>query len=176
MDLRKVKLGKNPPEDFNVVIEIPMNGEPVKYELSKNSSALVVDRFMNTPMRYPHNYGFIPHTLSEDGDPVDVMVVSRVPLAVGSVVRCVAIGVMLMEDEHGKDEKIIAIPHPDLRPFYTNVNEYTDLPKSELDIIEQFFAHYKDLEDGKWVKIEGWRDSKEAKKLILEGIERVNQK
>ena len=175
MDLRMVKVGKNPPEDINVVVEIPMNGEPVKYELAKKSSALYVDRFMHTPMRYPNNYGFIPHTLSEDGDPIDVMIVARVPITVGAVVRCVPIGVLLMEDEHGKDEKIIAIPHPDLKPFYQNITNYKELPKTELDIMEQFFTHYKDLEDGKFVKVGGWGDAELAKKLIKESISRYGE-
>lgn len=173
MDLRLIHVGQKPPEDVNCVVEIPMDSDPVKYEAGKISSAMFVDRFLHTPMRYPHNYGFIPHTLSEDGDPIDVMLLARVPLAVGSVCRFNPVGVFLMEDEKGMDEKIIAVPHPDLNPYYHGIKEYTELPKPELGKIENFFQHYKDLEKNRWVKVLGWNDSDFAKKLIMEGIKRA---
>jgi len=176
MDLKKIPIGKNPPNDINVIIEIPLNGDPVKYEVDKESGAMFVDRFLHTAMYYPVNYGFVPHTLSEDGDPLDVMVVGRHAVAVGSVMRSRPIGVLMMEDEAGMDEKILAVPHPKLHPFYDNVVNYDDLPPVVIQQIEHFFAHYKDLEEGKWVKVAGWRNAEEAGKIIQESIERAEAK
>jgi inorganic pyrophosphatase len=175
MDISKIEIGKNPPDDINVIIEIPQNANPVKYEIDKESGAVFVDRFVHTPMFYPVNYGFLPHSLSEDGDPVDVMVLTPFPVVVASVIRARPIGVLLMEDESGKDEKILAVPHSKLHPFYDAVQNYTDLPPIQLQQIEHFFTHYKDLEKGKWVKITGWADAKEASRLILEGIDRAKK-
>ena len=176
MDISKISLGKNPPEDINVIIEIPQNADPVKYEVDKESGAVFVDRFVHTPMFYPVNYGFLPHSLSEDGDPVDVMVLTPFPVVVGSVLRARPIGVLLMEDESGKDEKILAVPHSKLHPYYDNVNDVKDLPPIQAQQIEHFFTHYKDLEKGKWVKVTGWADAAEARRLILEGIARAEKK
>lgn len=176
MDIKKIPIGKNPPNDVNVIVEIPVKGDPVKYEVCKESGAMFVDRFLHTAMYYPTNYGFIPHTLSDDGDPVDVMVVGRTPVAVGSVMRSRPIGVLLMEDEGGHDEKILAVPHPKLHPFYDDVKSYEDLPKILIQQIEHFFAHYKDLEEGKWVKVTGWRGPDVAAQLIEEAIARAEKK
>ena len=176
MDLKKIPVGKNPPNDVNVVIEIPLKGDPVKYEVDKESGAMFVDRFLHTAMYYPCNYGFIPNTLSEDGDPVDVLVVGRHAVVPGAVMRSRPIGVLLMEDEAGLDEKILAVPHPKLHPFYDDVNEYKDLPKTLIEQIEHFFAHYKDLEPGKWVKVTGWGDAAAAGKIIEKGIEKAKEK
>ena len=173
MDLKKLSIGRKPPYDVNVFIEIPIGGEPVKYELDKESGIMFVDRFLHTAMRYPCNYGFIPHTLSDDGDPVDILVVSRTPVIPGAVIRARPVGVLKMTDEAGGDEKILAVPVDDLHPFYENVIQYSDLPRIELQQIEHFFAHYKDLEEGKWVKIVGWGDKEEACGLIMEAIERA---
>lgn len=173
MDLKKIPAGKNPPHDINVVIEIPLGGAPIKYEVDKDSGAMFVDRFLHTAMHYPANYGFVPHTMSDDGDPVDVMVVSTIGVAVGTVMRSRPIGVLLMEDESGKDEKILAVPHSKLHPFYDNVQSYTDLPPILLQQIEHFFAHYKDLEPGKWVKVTGWGNADEAARLIQEGLDKA---
>jgi inorganic pyrophosphatase len=176
MDLKKIPIGKNPPLDLNVIIEIPLRGDPVKYEICKESGAMYVDRFLNTAMYYPVNYGFVPHTLSEDGDPIDVMVVGRTAVAVGSVLRSRPIGVLLMEDESGQDEKILAVPHSKLHPFYDGVENYDDLPKILLQQIEHFFHHYKDLEPGKWVKVTGWEGREKAAEIIEQSIERANRK
>ncbi|OJX81800.1 inorganic diphosphatase [Magnetospirillum sp. 64-120] len=176
MDIKKIPIGKNPPTDINVIIEIPLRGEPVKYEICKDSGAMFVDRFLHTAMYYPTNYGFIPHTLSEDGDPVDVMVVGKHGVAVGSVMRCRPIGVLLMEDESGQDEKILAVPHPKLHPYYDDVKSYEDLPSVLIQQIEHFFAHYKDLEAGKWVKCLGWKGPEEAGAIIEEGIKKAEKK
>jgi inorganic pyrophosphatase len=173
MDLKRISIGKNPPTDVNVVIEIPLRGDPVKYEICKESGAMFVDRFLNTAMYYPCNYGFIPHTLSEDGDPVDVCVVGRIPVAVGAVMRSRPIGVLKMEDESGIDEKILAVPHAKLHPFYDGVNTYLDLPKILVSQIEHFFVHYKDLEPGKWVELRGWGGPEEAAAAIEAGIQRA---
>jgi len=173
MDIKKIPIGKNPPHDINVIIEIPLRGDPVKYEVDKESGAMFVDRFLHTAMYYPTNYGFIPHTLSDDGDPADVLVVGRTPVAVGAVLRSRPIGVLLMEDESGQDEKILAVPHSKLHPFYDDVKSYKDLPSVLIRQIEHFFAHYKDLEDGKWVKIKGWEDVDVAAALIQKAIERA---
>lgn len=172
MDIKKIPVGKDAPWDVNVIIEIPLRSDPVKYEVCKESGAMYVDRFLHTAMHYPCNYGFIPHTLSDDGDPVDVMVIGRMPVAVGSVLRSRPIGVLHMEDESGMDEKILAVPHSKLHPYHDNVNNFGDIRETELRQIEHFFAHYKDLEEGKWVKVRGWGDAKEAARLIEEAMER----
>jgi inorganic pyrophosphatase len=176
MDLKKIPIGKDAPHDINVVIEIPLGGQPIKYEVDKESGAMFVDRFLHTAMHYPVNYGFVPHTLSNDGDPVDVMVVSQIGVTVGAVLRSRPIGVLLMEDESGKDEKILAVPHSKLHPYYDEVQSYKDLPVILLQQIEHFFAHYKDLEPGKWVKVTGWGDTAVASRLIQEGIDRAHEK
>lgn len=172
MRIDAIPVGKNPPEDVNVVIEVPVGGEPIKYELDKASGTLWVDRFLYTPMRYPVNYGFVPHTLSEDGDPIDVMVASTRPIVPGAVMSVRPIGVLHMEDDGGKDEKILAVPTNKLTLRYEKVHSYTDIPAITLDQIRHFFEHYKDLEPGKWVKIVGWGDEAEAKQMIIEAIER----
>lgn len=173
MDLSKISAGKNVPWDINVVIEIPMNSDPVKYEVDKDSGAILVDRFVATPMFYPANYGFIPNTLSDDGDPVDVMVLAPFPVVSGSVIRARPIGVLKMEDESGQDEKILAVPVSKLSMYYEKVENYTDLPEIQIKQIEHFFTRYKELEPGKWVKIAGWADKDVAAQLIGEGLERV---
>ena len=173
MRLDAISIGKNPPDEVNVVIEVAIGGEPIKYEMDKEAGTLFVDRFLYTPMRYPGNYGFIPHTLSEDGDPCDVLVANTRPRVPGSYIAVRPIGVMMMEDEGGGDEKIIAVPVPKLTKRYENVHNYTDLPQITLDQIQHFFEHYKDLEPGKWVKLKGWGDAAMAKKLIVEAIERA---
>lgn len=173
MRLDAISIGKNPPDEVNVVIEVAIGGEPIKYEMDKEAGTLFVDRFLYTPMRYPGNYGFIPHTLSEDGDPCDVLVANTRPLIPGSYIAVRPIGVMLMEDEAGGDEKIIAVPVPKLTRRYENVHNYTDLPQITLDQIQHFFEHYKDLEKNKWVKLTGWGDAAKARQLISEAIERA---
>ena len=175
MRLDAIAIGKHPPEEVNVVIEVAIGGEPIKYEMDKEAGTLFVDRFLYTPMRYPGNYGFIPHTLSEDGDPCDVLVANTRPLVPGSYIAVRPIGVMMMEDEGGGDEKIIAVPVPKLTKRYENVTNYTDLPQITLDQIQHFFEHYKDLEPGKWVKLTGWGDAAKAKQLIVEAIERAKK-
>ncbi|MEW5729175.1 MAG: inorganic diphosphatase [Pseudomonadota bacterium] len=176
MDIKKIPIGKNPPHDVNVIIEIPLRSDPVKYEICKESGAMFVDRFLHTAMYYPVNYGFVPHTLSEDGDPVDVMVVGRVPVAVGSVMRCRPIGVLKMEDESGMDEKILAVPHAKLHPFYEEVRSYEDLPQILISQIEHFFVHYKDLEPGKWVELRGWGGPEVAATIIEQAIANAQKK
>ena len=176
MNLDAVSVGANPPFEVNVVIEVPIGGEPIKYEMDKASGALVVDRFLYTSMRYPGNYGFIPHTLSDDGDPCDVIVANTRAVVPGAIMSCRIVGVLLMEDEAGGDEKLIAVPAPKLTQRYAHIETYTDLPPITLDQIEHFFAHYKDLEPGKWVKILGWRGADEARQLVLDGIERAKAK
>ena len=166
MDLSKISIGKGAPWDVNVVIEIPMGGDPVKYEIDKESGAMFVDRFLHTAMHYPANYGFIPHTLSEDGDPIDALVLGQVPVIPGAVVRSRPIGILMMEDEAGKDEKLLMVPVTDLKPYYANVKSYKDVPEILRLQIEHFFEHYKDLEDGKWVKIVGWQDEHDAARAI----------
>ncbi|HEY8263837.1 MAG TPA: inorganic diphosphatase [Methyloceanibacter sp.] len=173
MDLSHIKVGENPPHEVNVIIEIPQGGVPVKYEMDKASGAMFVDRFLHTAMFYPANYGFIPHTLSEDGDPIDCMVIAPTPVAPGAVIRARPIGALLMEDEHGVDEKIIAVPIDKLHPFYKKVGSYRDLPEILLEQIGHFFQHYKDLEQGKWVKLLRWAEPHEAIDLIRAGIERA---
>jgi len=174
MNIEAVSIGRDPPNDVNVVIEVPIGGEPIKYELDKASGALMVDRFLYTAMRYPGNYGFVPHTLSEDGDPCDVIVANTRAIVPGAIMACRIVGVLLMQDEQGGDEKLIAVPSSRLTQRYDNVHNYTDLPRITVEQIEHFFLHYKDLERGKWVKILGWRDAEDAKKVLLEGIDRAN--
>ncbi|MBI1407644.1 MAG: inorganic diphosphatase [Caulobacter sp.] len=173
MNLNALPIGKNPPEDVNVVIEVPLGGEPIKYELDKDAGVLVVDRFLYTSMRYPGNYGFIPHTLSGDGDPCDVIVLNTRAVAPGAVMSCRIVGVLLMEDQAGIDEKLIAVPSSHLTARYETVQNYKDIPQITLDQVEHFFSHYKDLEPGKWVKVKGWGDAALARKMVLEGIERA---
>ncbi|CAN7520053.1 MULTISPECIES: inorganic diphosphatase [Neorhizobium] len=172
MRIDAISVGKNPPEDVNVIVEVPVGGQPIKYEMDKEAGALVVDRFLYTPMTYPGNYGFVPHTLSEDGDPIDVLICNTRPLVPGCVINVRPIGVMIMEDDGGKDEKIIAVPVPKLTQRYDKIKNYTDMPEITLKQIEHFFEHYKDLEPGKWVKIGGWQNVDVAKTLIVEAIER----
>jgi len=173
MNLDAIEIGRDPPRDVNVIIEVPIGGEPIKYELDKKAGVLVVDRFLYTAMRYPGNYGFIPHTLSGDGDPVDVIVANTRAIAPGAVMSCRIVGVLLMEDQAGIDEKLIAVPSSHLTARYDSVQDYTDLPQITLDQIEHFFRHYKDLEPGKWVKVKGWGDAAQARAMVLEGIERA---
>ena len=176
MRLDAISIGKNPPDDVNVVIEVPLGGEPIKYEMEKESGALFVDRFLYTAMRYPGNYGFIPHTLSGDGDPCDVLIANTRAVIPGAVMNVRPVGVLVMEDNAGEDEKIIAVPSHALTQRYDRIETYTDLPEITLKQIEHFFEHYKDLEPGKWVKIIRWGDAAEAKRLIQEGIERAKKK
>src|SRR5216684_6651319 len=166
MDLQLIPAGKDPPKDIYAVVEIPLGGVPVKYELDKKSGALFVDRFLHTAMFYPGNYGFIPHTLSEDRDPCDVLVVGRTPVVPGAIIRSRPVGALLMEDEAGPDEKIIAVPVDALHPYYTGVRSYEDLPVILRDQIAHFFQHYKDLEKGKWVSIVRWIGPDECAELI----------
>jgi len=173
MNIDAISVGANPPHEVNVIIEVPIGGEPIKYELDKTAGTLVVDRFLHTAMRYPGNYGFIPHTLSEDGDPCDVIVTNTRAIVPGAVMAVRPVGVLLMEDEAGGDEKIVAVPVPRLTKRYDRVKTYSDLPEITLEQIQHFFEHYKDLEPGKWVKIVRWGDAEEAQKLILEGIARA---
>jgi inorganic pyrophosphatase len=172
MLIEKIPAGENPPSDINVIIEVPLGGEPIKYEIDKASGAMFVDRYLYTSMRYPCNYGFIPHTLSEDGDPLDVMVVGNRALVPGAVVRARPVGVLLMEDEKGIDEKIIAVPHKKLTAYYNNIETYEDLPDILVQRIVHFFEHYKDLEPNKWVKIQGCHGVAEAARIIEESITR----
>ncbi len=174
MDMSKIAVGKNPPEDVNVIIEVEIGGEPIKYEMDKDAGVLVVDRFLHTPMRYPGNYGFVPHTLSDDGDPIDVLVANTRPIVPGAMINVRPIGVLKMEDDGGMDEKIIAVPSTKLTKRYVDVHNVADLPSITREQIQHFFEHYKDLEPGKWVKIIGWGDAAEAQKLITEAIERHN--
>ena len=173
MRLEAIPTGKSPPHDINVVIEVPVGGEPIKYEMDKASGALVVDRFLYTSMRYPGNYGFIPHTLSDDGDPCDVLIANQRGIVPGALVAVRPVGVLRMQDEAGGDEKIVAVPVSRLTRRYENVHNYTDLPDITIMQIQHFFEHYKDLEPGKWVKVLGWGDAAAAKALILESIERA---
>lgn len=174
MNLEKISVGEKAPDYVNVVIEVPMNADPVKYELDKESGAIMVDRFIATPMYYPCNYGFIPHTLSADGDPADVLVVSDYPIIPNAVIAVKPIGVLIMEDEKGMDEKIIAVPAKKLNSVYEEVEEIDQLPQGLVNRIKHFFEHYKDLEKGKWVKIKGYENSQSAKKIIAEAIDRAS--
>lgn len=173
MDISKISIGKNPPYDVNVIVEIPLGGAPVKYEVDKESGAMFVDRFLHTAMYYPANYGFVPHTLSEDGDPVDVLVLGNVPVVPGSVMRSRPVGVMLMEDEKGLDEKILAVPVDELHPYYGNIGSYRDVREVLRQQIEHFFTHYKDLEPNKWVRVNGWGEAEQARDMITAAIERA---
>ncbi len=175
MSLNTVPAGNNLPEEINVIIEIPAHADPVKYEVDKDSGAIFVDRFMATCMHYPTNYGYVPHTLSEDGDPVDVLVPTPFPLLAGSVIKCRPVGVLKMTDESGTDAKILAVPVRKLTPIYKDVEESTDLPELLLNQIQHFFEHYKDLEAGKWVKVEGWGNAEEAKKEIVDSVNRYEE-
>ncbi|MEM1046233.1 MAG: inorganic diphosphatase [Pseudomonadota bacterium] len=173
MRIDAVPIGVNPPEDVNVIIEVPVGGEPIKYEMDKAAGAMYVDRFLYTSMRYPGNYGFVPHTLSDDGDPIDVIVANQRAIVPGAVMNCRPIGVLIMEDEAGQDEKVLAVPSTQLTRRYEKVHTYSDLPEITLQQIEHFFSHYKDLEANKWVKVVGWQDADTAKRMIAESIERA---
>jgi inorganic pyrophosphatase len=175
MRIDAIPVGQNPPHDINVIIEVPVGGEPVKYEMDKVSGTMFVDRMLQTEMRYPGNYGFIPHTLSDDGDPLDVLVVNQRPIIPGAVINCRPLGVLFMKDEAGHDEKIIALPSDKVAPVYKNVRTYTDLSEILLRRIAHFFEHYKDLEEGKWVKIDRWGDAGEAAKLIMQALQNAKR-
>ena len=173
MRIDAIPIGHNPPHDINVIIEVAIGGEPIKYEMDKDSGTLFVDRFLYTPMRYPGNYGFVPHTLSEDGDPIDVLVANTRPIIPGAVINVRPVGVLKMEDDAGGDEKIIAVPMPKLTRRYEHIHEHTDLPTITVQQIQHFFEHYKDLEPGKWVKLRGGGGAAEARRLITEAIARA---
>ena len=175
MNLDRVDSGRNPPEEFNVIIEIPMNADPVKYEVNKDTGALFVDRFMLTAMHYPCNYGYIPHTIADDGDPVDVLVVTPFAVTTGAVIRCRPIGVLKMIDEAGGDAKLLAVPIDKILPIYRHWQRPEDLQPERLLQIQHFFEHYKDLEPGKWVKVEGWSGPEAAMAEIVAGIARYNE-
>jgi inorganic pyrophosphatase len=175
VNLNAVQIGENAPHEVNVVIEVPIGGEPIKYEMDKESGALIVDRFLYTSMRYPGNYGFVPHTLSDDGDPCDVIVANTRAIAPGAIMSCKIVGVLLMEDEQGGDEKLLAVPSAKLTQRYARIENYSDLPEITLRQIEHFFAHYKDLEPNKWVRIMRWGDAAEARGLVEEGIARAKK-
>jgi inorganic pyrophosphatase len=171
--LDAISIGRNPPDEVNVIVEVPVGGEPIKYEMDKAAGTLVVDRFLYTAMRYPGNYGFIPHTLSDDGDPCDVLVANQRGVVPGAILAVRPVGVLKMQDEAGGDEKIIAVPVPRLTRRYESVHECKDLPDITVKQIEHFFEHYKDLEPGKWVKVLGWGDAAEARSIILAAVERA---
>ena len=173
MRIDAISIGNNPPEDVNVVIEVPMGGQPIKYELDKDAGTLVVDRFLYTPMSYPGNYGFVPHTLSDDGDPIDVLVANTRELVPACVINVRPIGVLIMEDNEGEDEKILAVPSHALTKRYDHVMDVSDLPEITVQQVEHFFEHYKDLEPGKWVRLGGWQGADKAKQMIVEAIERA---
>ena len=175
MRIDAISIGINPPDDVNVIIEVPVGGEPIKYEMDKEAGTLVVDRFLYTAMRYPGNYGFIPHTLSLDGDPCDVLIANQRGIVPGAVISVRPVGVLYMQDEAGGDEKIVAVPVPKLTRRYENVHNYTDLPEITRQQIQHFFEHYKDLETGKWVKVKGWGDAAQAEQMIVEAIERAKK-
>ena len=170
MNLDRVSSGRDVPNEINVIIEIPAHSDPVKYELDKETGAMFVDRFMSTAMHYPSNYGYIPHTLSKDGDPADVLVITPVPLISGSVIRCRPVGVLKMIDEAGDDAKILALPIDKISKSYRHLTNYRDLPQDQLDTIAHFFEHYKDLDEGKWVRVGGWGGIDEAKKEIMDSV------
>ena len=172
MDITKISAGPNPPHELHVVIEVPIGGEPIKYEIDKDCDALFVDRFVATPMFYPANYGYIPGTLSEDGDALDVLVVSPYPVVPGSVIRSRPIGMLMMTDEAGADAKVIAVPHHKLTTLYDKVKEVADLPDLLRKQTEHYFENYKSLEDGKWVKVEGWGDAAAARAEVIASRER----
>ena len=172
MNLDRVTSGRSLPDDFNVIVEIPMNADPIKYEVDKETGALFVDRFMMTAMHYPCNYGYIPHTISDDGDPVDVLVITPVPVTVGAVIRCRPLGVLKMDDEAGGDAKLLAVPLDRVLPIYKHWTRPEDLQPERLMQIQHFFEHYKDLEPGKWVKVEGWLGPDAAREEIMAGVAR----
>ncbi|MEN2494224.1 MAG: Inorganic pyrophosphatase [Hyphomicrobiaceae bacterium hypho_1] len=172
MVIDAISPGQNPPDDINVIVEVPIGGDPIKYELDKLSGTLFVDRFLYTPMRYPGNYGFVPHTLSDDGDPIDVLICNMHAILPGAVISCRPIGVLLMEDDGGEDEKIIAVPTNRITSHYDMIKNYTDLPETITQKVEYFFEHYKDLEPNKWVKIKGWADFGIAREKIIEALNR----
>lgn len=176
MRIDEIPTGYYPPEDINVIIEVPVGGEPIKYEMDKASGALFVDRYLYTPMRYPGNYGFVPHTLSDDGDAIDVLIASTRAIVPGAVLNCRPIGVLVMRDEAGGDEKLIAVPSSRLTRRYEKVHNYTDLPEITLHQIQHFFEHYKDLEPNKWVQLDKWEDADVAKRMINEAIARYQSK
>ncbi len=176
MRLDAIRAGDHPPDDVNVIVEVPVGGEPIKYELDKESGALVVDRFLYTPMRYPGNYGFVPHTLCGDGDPLDVLVANTRALVPGSVINCRPVGVLVMEDESGMDEKLIAVPSSHVTKRYDAVRTVNDLPEITRSQIEHFFQHYKDLEPGKWVKIVRWGDAASAREIVMQAVRRAQAK
>jgi inorganic pyrophosphatase len=176
MRIDAISIGIDPPRDVNVIVEVPVGGEPIKYEMDKDAGTLVVDRFLYTAMRYPGNYGFIPHTLSDDGDPCDVLVANTRAIVPGAVMSVRPVGVLLMEDEAGGDEKIIAVPSSKLTQRYDKVRNYNDLPDITLQQIQHFFEHYKDLEPGKWVKVLRWGGAEDAHRLIVESIARARKK
>ncbi len=171
MNIDAIAIGSNPPEDINVIIEVPLGGEPIKYEMDKASGALFVDRFLYTPMRYPGNYGFVPHTLCGDGDPLDVIVLNTRPIVPGAVIRCRPVGVLYMEDDGGMDEKILALPVHKLTRNYDKIQDVADLPEIQMERVKHFFTHYKDLEPGKWAKIDRIAGAEDARKVILDSIE-----
>jgi inorganic pyrophosphatase len=172
MDISKIPVGANPPHEVNVIIEVPAGGEPVKYEMDKASGALFVDRILHTSMRYPANYGFLPQTLGDDGDPLDALVIAGVPLIAGCVVAVRPVGVLLMDDDKGGDEKLLCVPLVKLNPYYANIKTLSDVPKILIDQTEHFFAHYKDLEPGKWAKVKGWAGPDVAADYIRKAIEK----
>lgn len=176
MGLERVPAGNQVPNDINVIIEIPAHSDPIKYEVDKTTGALFVDRFLSTSMHYPCDYGYIPNTLSDDGDPVDVLVITPIPVNIGCVIRCRPVGMLVMKDEAGEDKKIIAVPDASLTKLYQNVTELSDLPAILLKQISHFFTHYKDLEEGKWVKLDGWADARAAKQEILDSVKRLTDK
>jgi inorganic pyrophosphatase len=171
--IEAIAIGYNPPADINVIVEVPIGGEPIKYEMDKEAGTLVVDRFLHTPMRYPGNYGFVPHTLSADGDPIDVLIANTRPILPGAVINVRPVGVLNMTDESGGDEKIIAVPSTKLTQRYVSIRNHSDLPVITLEQIQHFFEHYKDLEPGKWVKITDWGDAEAARRCIQEAIDRA---
>jgi inorganic pyrophosphatase len=175
MNIDQISVGDDPPNKLNVIVEVPVGGEPVKYEFDKTSGALFVDRILHTPMRYPTNYGFVPHTLSPDGDPLDALVVARTPFIPGCVVRVRPIGVLFLEDEAGGDEKLLTVPVDATFPYYANVGERSHLPQIVMEQVEHFFTHYKDLEPEKWVRIGHWGSADDARKVVLDSIERAQR-
>ena len=176
MNIDLIPAGSDLPHSVNVLIEVPIGGEPVKYEFDKQSGAIFVDRILHTPMRYPANYGFVPHTLSPDGDPLDALVIARSPFVPGSVVRARPIAVLFLEDEAGGDEKVIAVPVDTTFPYYSGVGEREHLPEIVMLQIEHFFTHYKDLESEKWVRIGNWGDADDARRIVMEAIERASER
>jgi len=175
MRIDAIKIGDNPPQDINVIVEVPVGGHPIKYEMDKDAGTMVVDRFLYTPMTYPGNYGFVPHTLSEDGDPIDVLICNSRPLMPGCVINCRPIGVLVMEANAGQDEKVLAVPSTHISKRFEDVKIYSDLPEITIQQIQHFFEHYKDLEPGKWVKIGDWLDAKGAQRLISEAVDRAQK-